>query len=136
MLVAGHEEKARIKMEDAHLKQTSPPAIRTREEHDGLKPKVWVPSSLCLYAKRDTRYPGKFRFAVHVPMKKFMETPKKAKKQLADNPNIPVVAVDLGVNRPMRRRVDGGKKSHVHITDVPQGWGMNRNTRRWDTAAP
>ncbi len=115
MLVAGHEEKVRIKMEDAHLKQTSPPAIRSREERDGLKPKVWVPLSLCHYAKRDTRYPGNFRFAVHVPMKKFTETPKKAKKQLADN---------------------GGTKSCVHITDVPQWWGMNRNTRRWDTAAP
>jgi IS605 OrfB family transposase len=39
------------------------------------------------------------RYALHVPLEKFVETPPKAKDQQAAHPGLPVVTVDLGVNR-------------------------------------
>jgi IS605 OrfB family transposase len=55
--------------------------------------------SLTIDIKLDSRYPNSTRFAVHVPFEKYVETPKKAKEQRALNPGMPVVTVDLGVNR-------------------------------------
>ena len=62
-------------------------------------PQEWVTLSLSIYAKRDVRYPGHTRFALHIPLEKYVATPKKAKDQLKENPSMPVVTVDLGVNR-------------------------------------
>ncbi len=40
-----------------------------------------------------------WRFSLHVPLEKWVDAPQKAKAQFADDPGMPVVTVDLGVNR-------------------------------------
>ena len=71
---------------------------RGAQEKASIWPRVRVTLSLAIYAKRDKRYPGHLRFALYVPMQKAVQTPKKV-KQLNENPGLPVVTVDLGVNR-------------------------------------
>ncbi len=39
------------------------------------------------------------RVSLHVPFEKWVDAPPKAKAQLAANPGMPIVTVDLGVNR-------------------------------------
>ncbi|WP_053958338.1 zinc ribbon domain-containing protein [Sulfobacillus thermosulfidooxidans] len=99
-LRAAQAESQRIRTETAQIKaRKAPNEPWTDEERAALRPKVWVARSLSLYAQRDKRYPGNLRFALHVPLEKYVQTPKKAKEQLQKNPGLPVVTVDLGVNR-------------------------------------
>ena len=99
-LLAAQAESQRIHTEKTQIQaRKAPKEPWTDEEREAVRPKVWVTLSLSLYAKPDKRYPGKVRYTLHVPMEKYVETPKKAKKQLAENPAMPVVTVDLGVNR-------------------------------------
>ena len=99
-LRAAQAEGQRIREERTLIKaRKGPQELWTEEERAAVRPKVWVTLSLSLYAKPDKRYPGKVRYAVHVPMEKYVPTPKKAKEQLEKNPGLPVVTVDLGVNR-------------------------------------
>ena len=99
-LLAAQAESQRIRLERTPIKAIKTPKEPwTNEEKARIRPKVWVTLSLSLYVKRDKRYPGHLRFALHVPMEKFVETPSKAKVQRAENPGMPVVTVDLGVNR-------------------------------------
>ncbi|MHB1612072.1 MAG: zinc ribbon domain-containing protein [Sulfobacillus sp.] len=99
-LLAAQAERQRIRAEKALITaRKAPKEPWTEEERAAVRPKVWVTRSLSLYVRRDTRYPGHLRFALHVPMEKYVPTPEKAKAQLAANPGLPVVTVDLGVNR-------------------------------------
>ncbi len=99
-LWAAQAERQRIRAARAQIKaRKAPKEPWTEEERAAVRPKVWVTLSLSLYVKRDKRYPGHLRLALHVPMEKYVETPQKAKAQLAANPGLPVVTVDLGVNR-------------------------------------
>ena len=99
-LRAAHAESQRIRTETAQIKaRKAPKEPWTDEERAAVRPKVWVALSLSLYAQRDKGYPGNLRFALHVPMEKYVPTPKKAKDQRAASPGLPVVTVDLGVNR-------------------------------------
>ncbi|PSR35121.1 MAG: transposase [Sulfobacillus benefaciens] len=99
-LLAAEAERQRIRAEKALITaRKAPKEPWTAEERAAVRPKVWVTRSLSLAVKRDKRYPGNLRFALHVPMEKYVPTPEKAKAQLAANPGLPVVTVDLGVNR-------------------------------------
>ncbi|MCL4319097.1 MAG: zinc ribbon domain-containing protein [Firmicutes bacterium] len=99
-LRAGQAETRRITKIRKQIKANKVPNEPwTEAERAAVRPKVWVPLSLALYATRDKRYPGPVRFALHVPMEKYVATPHKAKAQQAENPGMPVVTVDLGVNR-------------------------------------
>ena len=99
-LLAAQAERQRIRTERALIKaRKDPQEPWSNEEREAVRPKVWVALSLSLYAKPDQRSPGKVRYALHVPMEKYVGTPKKAKDPLAENPGLPVVTVDLGVNR-------------------------------------
>ncbi|ADG06356.1 transposase, IS605 OrfB family [Kyrpidia tusciae DSM 2912] len=61
--------------------------------------RTWVAKSLTVYGKRDKRYPGGVRYALHIPMEKSVDKPRKAEEQRRANPQMPVVTVDLGANR-------------------------------------
>ncbi len=99
-LLAAQAERQRIRAEKALITaRKAPKEPWTAEERATVRPKVWVTLSLSLYVRRDTRYPGHLRFALHVPMEKYVPTPEKAKAQLAADPGLSVVTVDLGVNR-------------------------------------
>ena len=99
-LLTAQAENQRILSEKRQIKaRKAPKEPWTDEERVAVRPKVWVTQSLSLYAKPDKRYPGKARYGLHVPMEKYVDTPKKAKQQRAENPGMPVVTVDLGVNR-------------------------------------
>ncbi len=93
-------ESQRIRTETALIKaRKAPNEPWTDEERAAVRPKVWVARSLSLYARQDTRYPGHLRFALHVPLEKYVQTPKKAQEQLQKNPDLSVVTADLGANR-------------------------------------
>ncbi len=99
-LMAARTEAQRIQSERQRIKASkAPPEPLTPEEKARLHPQEWVTLSLSIYAKRDVRDPGHTRFALHIPLEKYVATPKKAKDQLKENPSMPVVTVDLGVNR-------------------------------------
>ncbi len=99
-LLAAQAESQRIRWEKTQIKAIKiPKEPWTEEEKARIRPRVWVTLSLAIYVKRDKRYPRHLRFALHVPMEKFVEAPPKAKVQRAENPGLPVVTVDLGVNR-------------------------------------
>ncbi len=99
-LAASQEESRRIKSETESIKARKAPKEKlTSEERAVLRPQVWVALSLSIYVKRDKQYPNHTRFALHVPFEKYIETPKKAKDQLQLDSGLPVVTVDLGVNR-------------------------------------
>lgn len=99
-LRAGQAETRRITKTRKQIKASKGPNEPwTEAERAAVRPKVWVPLSLAIYATRDKRFPGHVRFALHVPMEKYVVTPQKAKAQQTENPGMPVVTVDLGVNR-------------------------------------
>lgn len=87
-LAASQSEQARIREETA-----------TREEKGRIQPRVWRAQSFSIYVRKDKRYPDNQRFSIHIPMEKRIETLKKAEIQRATHPDMPVVTVDLGVNR-------------------------------------
>lgn len=120
----GQDEKRRIMEAKKQIRASKAPnAPWTEAERAAVRPKVWVPLSLALYAKRDKRYPGHVRFALHVPMEKFVQTPMPAKKQQAANPGMPVVTVDLGVNR---LAVMGAfRDHHLMATQFISGGALN-----------
>ena len=97
----GGQAEAQRMTEPRHRIQAgkAPGEPLTDDEHALLRPRTWVALSLSIYAKQDKRYPGHVRFALHVPMQKSVQTPQKAKEQLNENPGLPVVTVDRGVNR-------------------------------------
>ncbi|MDA8206143.1 MAG: hypothetical protein M0Z36_08740 [Thermaerobacter sp.] len=99
-LAMSRAETARINEETLKIKacQTSRES-GTPEERAAIRPQQWGVLSLSLYAKRDKQYPGGLRFALHVPMERWVNAPKKAKEPFAADPGMPVVTVDLGVNR-------------------------------------
>ena len=128
-LLAAQAERQRIRTERALIKaRKDPQEPWSNEEREAVRPKVWVALSLSLYAKPDKRYPGKVRYALHVPMETYVGTPKKAKGQLAENPGLPVVTVDLGVNR---LAVMGAfRDSRLIATQVIQGGALNHKRHR------
>ncbi|HHY68551.1 MAG TPA: transposase, partial [Alicyclobacillus sp.] len=90
-LLAGSAlEKERV----ARERKTAPTS--SGEEKGG---RTWVAKSLTVYGKRDKRYPGGVRYALHIPMEKSVDKPRKAEEQRQANPQMPVVTVDLGVGR-------------------------------------
>ena len=79
-LRAGQAETRRITKIRKQIKANKVPNEPwTEAERAAVRPKVWVPLSRALYATRDKRYPGHVRFALHVPMEKYVATPQKAK---------------------------------------------------------
>jgi IS605 OrfB family transposase len=99
-LAVSQVEKARIKQEEKRLKTLEPDTKKwTQEQKVSLRPREWVAQSLTVYARRDRRYPGGVRYSLQIPMQKWVEVPPKAEKQRQENPQMPVVTVDLGVNR-------------------------------------
>ncbi|MDA8195386.1 MAG: hypothetical protein M0Z53_15540 [Thermaerobacter sp.] len=98
--MAAQTESQRIRAARAQIKaRKSAKEPWTEAERAAVRPKVWAALSLSIYATPDKRYPGTVRYALHVPMQKYVPTPEKAKAQLAADPGLPVVTVDLGVNR-------------------------------------
>ena len=77
-LRAGHAETRRITETRKQIQASKAPNEPwTEADHGAVRPKVWVPLSLTLYMKRDKRYPGHRRFALHVPMEKSIDPPRK-----------------------------------------------------------
>jgi IS605 OrfB family transposase len=98
LLAASQAEKARIKLEEKRLKTLEPDTKKwSKEQRALLRPQEWVAQSLTVYA--DKRVPGGVRYSLQIPMEKWVEVPPKAEKQRQENPQMPVVTVDLGVNR-------------------------------------
>ncbi|WP_232796691.1 zinc ribbon domain-containing protein [Kyrpidia spormannii] len=93
-LLAGSAlEKERIARE---RKRSKTGQAGSGEEKGG---RTWVAKSLTVHGKRDKRYPGGVRYALHIPMEKSVDKPRKAEEQRRADPQMPVVAVDLGVGR-------------------------------------
>ena len=100
VLSASQVESARIHEVTEQIKSRKSPKEKwTAEEKATVRPQMWHALSLSLYARRDKQYPGGLRFSLHVPFEKWVDAPQKAKAQFAANPGMPVVTVDLGVNR-------------------------------------
>ncbi|CAB3393828.1 transposase [Kyrpidia spormannii] len=96
-LLAGSAlEKERIARKRKRSKTTQ---VGFGEEKGGFGAGTWVAKSLTVYGKRDKRYPGGVRYALHIPMEKSVDKPRKAEEQRRANPQMPVVTVDLGVGR-------------------------------------
>ncbi len=99
-LAESQAESARITDATNQIKaRKNPKEAWTAEERAAVRPQIWRALSLSLYARRDKQYPDGLRFSLHVPFEKWIDAPQKAKVPFAADPGMPVVAVDLGVNR-------------------------------------
>ncbi len=96
-------EQARIRTETAKIKAAKatkePKEPWSDEERARVRPHLWCAQSPSIYIRKDKQYPDNQRFSIHIPMEIWIKTPKKAEVQRATHPDMPVVTVDLGVNR-------------------------------------
>ena len=124
--------------QDGYLAMGSVKANKAAQDpwtHEGkirLCPQVWVPLSLPLYAKHVARYPAHARFALHIPLEKYVATSKTAKEALKEHPGMPVMTVEWGANR---LAVTGAcLDSQLMATQFIPGGELNHNRHLlWNT---
>jgi len=102
-LAQSQVEQIRIRTETATIKAAKATKVTkepwSEEERARIRPHLWCAQSPSIYIRKDKRYPDDQRFSIHIPMEMWIDAPKKAEVQRALQPDMPVITVDLGVNR-------------------------------------
>ena len=125
-LAASQCEQARIRDVTAHLRATKGDRKHWEAaDKEAVRPQTWCAQSFTLYSRSDRRYPDPQRFSLHIPLEKWVDTPQKAEVQRALQPDMPVVTVDLGVNRlAVIGAFHGG---HLTATQFISGGSLNHH---------